>query len=113
MSIESLCSHNTITVTPQTHTAGASWGTTLTDGTPTTKTCLVQELDGNEVAKYEARGLQVTHTLLFSSDPSIDLGDKITWGSDTLEVTGAYKEGRPGEDLLWIVHANKLDIRDR
>lgn len=111
MSIESLCSKDSITVTPRTATTGASFGVAYTLGTPRTVSCCVQELDSEDRMDYMARGLKVTHQLFFSSDPSISDRDEITYGGDTLSVTGAYKEGRPGDSLMWIVLANSLATR--
>ena len=114
MSIEALCDQDTITVTPQTASTGADMGVTYTAGTASTKRCLVQELSSSEVQEYQSRGLAVTHQIFFSSDPSIDLTDELTTSDGiTLEVKGAYKEGRPGENLLWIVLANSVTTRDR
>lgn len=113
MSIASLCDKNLIVVTPQSYAAGASWGATPAAGAPFERRCLVQEMDASESQEFDARGLRVSHTLFFPSDPGIRLGDMVSHAGDTLRVTGAYKEGRPGEDMLWIVYANKLDTRDR
>jgi len=107
MSIEALCDQDTITVETLTATTGASFGVSESWGSSTIKRCLVQELDAAESLKYEAEGQRVTHLLFFSSDPSIGKSNRITlssdWGSKILSVVGCYTEGRPGEQLLWIV----------
>lgn len=114
MSIESLCDQDTITVTPQTATTGTSMGVVYADGTASTLRCLVHELTASETQDYQARGIAVTHQIFFSSDPNIDRTDRLTTSDGTkLEVTGAYKEGRPGESLLWIVLGNSKTTRDR
>jgi hypothetical protein len=113
MSLEDLCSRDTVTVTPQTATTGTAFGVTYTDGTPRSVSCCAQELDSKEILDYSARGLNVTHQLFFSADPSISNTDKLTYGGNTLQVKGAFKEGRPGETLLWIVLAESLPTRDR
>jgi len=113
VSIESLCSKDTITITPQIASTGASFGVTYTPGTARTASCFVQELDSEERNDYMASGLKVSHELYFSSDPSISNTDELTYDGQTLQVTGAYKERRPGENLLWIVLANSLPTRDR
>lgn len=114
MSIESLCSQDTVSVQVETAGTGAEFGVSVTLGTASSKDCLVQKLDSAEVLDYESRGLRVTHILFFSTNPSIGRQHRVTLSDSTkLEVTGAYSEGRPGTDLLWVVLGNSVTTRDR
>jgi len=113
MSISALCNHDEIAVQTLTATTGASMGVQYTVSSSTTKRCLVQELSGIEIQSYAARGLEVSHELFFSSNPSIGRNHRIVYEGDYLEVKGVFKEGRPGGDLLWIVAANHQTTRDR
>lgn len=113
MSIEELCDSDTIIVATRTPVVGETMGVSYTLGVARTLRCLVQAVDSRTARDYASQGLKTTHQLFFSSDPSIGIDSQITWNGLTLEVQGAYKEGRPGETLLWVVVANDLATRDR
>lgn len=118
MSIESLCDSDDITVETETISIGSEFGVVETFASGVAKRCLVQEIDGKERLDYASRGIRCDMELYFSANPNIDLGRRIRL--DTVggvadgricRVTGAYKEGRPGESLLWIVLANYEQAR--
>lgn len=114
MTIEALCDQDTITVTPLTASTGSTMGVVYTAGTPVVKRCLVQELSSEEVTKYQSRGLAVHYEVFFSADPGIKRSDRLTLSSgEMLEVKGAWKEGRPGESLLWVVVGERVTSRER
>lgn len=113
MSLESLCNQDVITVQTETATTGASFGNTVSLGAASVIRCLVQEMGASEILKYQAQGVEVSHELFFSTDPSITKQQRITWNGTKLEVKAYYKEGRPGKNLLWIVIANAITTRDR
>jgi hypothetical protein len=113
MSLEDLCDQDSVTVYRMTPTSGAAFGTSYTRGTGAATKCCVQEMDGSEILDYKARGKKVSHQLLFSSDPGIGPEHEIEWNGETLQFRGAYKEGRPGESMLWIVVCDLVSTRDR
>lgn len=112
MSIESLTSKETITVQTEISSTGTSWGQTESFGGDRTLNCCVQELDSRERLDFQARGLNCTHQIFFSSDPSITTKNQIVLSNGRkLRVTGAYTEGRPGRTMLWVVLAEWVQNR--
>lgn len=110
MSIEDLTSVDTVTPQTETVTIGASGGVNESYADGASLTCLVQEVSSRERLDYAARGLDVDFVLYFSTEPSISNNRRlklVTVGGAAdgriCRVTGAYKEGRPGEALLWVV----------
>ena len=50
--------------------------------------CSLQPAKGSWVLQYQARHINITHSLYFNSIPDIDTGDVITFGTRTFLVQG-------------------------
>jgi len=112
MSIQDLCDNDTIVKQTETATTGTSFGVAESYADTATLDCLVQEMSADEILQYAARGMEVTHFVYFSTDPGISNQHRLKWsGERFLRVRGAFKEGRPGESLLWIVLAEEVTTR--
>lgn len=114
MTIAAICDHEAITVTPKVASTGDSLGVEYEDGTAFTKRCLVQELSAQEALEYKAEGFEVDYIFYFSANPGIKKRDKITTADGVqVEVKAAFREGRPGKWLLWVVLGDSIETRDR
>lgn len=126
MSIESLCQGDTVIKQIQSVAIGETMGVeeSYTDGT--SYDCMVQvedygDPDGAREAKlYGARGQKTLFKVYFSQNVSLDPSNRLKWtieGGETLgtpkilRVIDYYKEGRPGEDMLWIADCELVDVR--
>lgn len=118
MSLSELTTVDTITPQTESISVGSSGGVNESYSDESTLSCLVQEVSSKERLDYASRGISVDVELFFSSSPDIGIDKRIklnTVGGEAdgriCRVTGAYKEGRPGETLLWVVLANFLETR--
>lgn len=50
--------------------------------------CLVQPVQTNWLIQYQRRSIDLTHTVFFGTDPTIENGDEILFGERTLQVKG-------------------------
>ena len=110
MSLENLCSRHSITVHHRSRTTGAAGTGAWTYPTTTSATCFLQPSSANERVLGMQKGNEISHTLYFSSDPSIANGDKITYGSRVLKAQADTIN--PDEaDRFWKVYALEQEQR--
>lgn len=120
MSIESLCTGDTVIKQTATHALGAAGGDTRTWADAGSLDCTIQTPSAREQTQYMARGMNFTHKAYFSSDPSLSTDNRLKWTvqkSNTLatpiylRVLSIKSQGRPGEALLWIAALEQDTLR--
>lgn len=119
MSIKSMCRGDTVFKNTFTHGAGAlsNKGGTWSSDSGSGLACRVEDLSASDIAKYDARGLSVTHRVYFSTDPVLSVNSsRLHWtktdGNRTtvdkyLRITGEEHENNPrGRLVLFVFTAN-------
>jgi hypothetical protein len=121
MSLDLLCTGDTIIPQTETGTTGEAFGTeySYTDGTALD--CLVQSVGAAESAAQGTRGQRTTYNLFFTSNPGLTQGKRLKWTHHAgvalsapvfLRVLDQYDEGRPAEaQWLWVVDAQEDTTR--
>ena len=61
----------------------------------------VQPARGHDIEQYGARDIKITHSVYFSADPEVQLGDRIVHDSRYLSVRGIKDAGEL--DKLWRI----------
>lgn len=126
MSIEALCTGDTVVLQTQAVTVGASGGVSesYTDGTAYDCNVQIEERGDPDGAfsdtRYGARGQRTLFKVYFSEDvelnPSMRLKHTVKGGvtlgtAKIMRVLDYYDEGRPGETMLWIADCEIVDTR--
>jgi hypothetical protein len=121
MSLDLLCTGDTIVPQTETATTGEAFGVvySYTDGTALD--CLVQTASASESQQQGTRGQRNLYNLFFVSDPSLTQGKRLKWTHHAdvalstpvyMRVLDVYSEGRPNEsNLLWVVDAEEDTTR--
>lgn len=121
MSLDLLCTGDTIVPQTESVTTGEAFGVvySYTDGTALD--CLVQSVNASESEQQATRGQRTRYNLFFVSNPSLTQGKRLKWTHHAgtalttpifMRVLSQYDEGRPGEDQwLWVVDAEEDTTR--
>lgn len=115
MSIEDLCSQDSVTVLLEGVTVDGLGGV-VEDPVATVGTlnCLVQANGGrgfsgaSQVLDYQARNQKTDWILFFAENPNLTGRNRLNWSGRIIRVLDSYPEGRPGEnELLWVVEGEE------
>lgn len=122
MSIESLCQGDVVIKQTQTASTGATMGVSenYADGTEYDCTIQVEEDGALGYHQFAARGQKTYFKVYFSEDVQLTPDHRLKWTVEAnttlgtpkiMRVVDYYKEGRPGEDMLWIADCDIIDTR--
>ncbi len=120
MSIESLCTGDTVLKGTATHTLGAMGGDSRSYAYGAGLDCTVQTPSASAIAAWQARGQRLGYWVFFSTDPSLSPDFRLKWTvragttlatPKILRVLDCYAEGRPSADLLWIADCEEVTTR--
>lgn len=112
MSIEELCSHDSVTPYAESDTTDSTGG--VVPSFPTagkSLACFVQERNASEALDYAARGQKLSYKVYFSSDPKLSNNQHLMWGAIALRILAIKTGRRPGEPLLWIAMCETVTTR--
>jgi hypothetical protein len=109
MSLLSSMPH-TLTRQRETATVGATFGVDYSYGSDATLSGWVQTASAGESQAFMSRGMEVSHIVYFGTDPSLQPGDQLLYGSIVLVFQGWKDE--TGLGRLWVGMFQELTNRD-
>lgn len=120
MSVESLCQGDQVVKQTEVNTPGAAFGKSLTYTNGSTLDCLIQTVSDSESNKYQTTGMLFTHQVFFAENPALSSQNRLKWtvkdesnlsSAAFLRVLACYREGRPGDEMLWIADCSEEQTR--
>ena len=108
MSLQSLTSVHSVDVYREAETRGAAGSAAYTYTKIKTLRCRVQPLSSAERQLALQRGSELTHKLFSTTDPGVEEGDELRFGSRKFDVP-SRATNTDELDRLWVLMVNELD----
>ena len=114
MSYESMCDVHDVAVYLRVASSGAQMGIAYTPADQNrTLRGNMQDLGADEITKYHARGMKVSHEFYATSNPSLTVDNLLLFEGSYMRVRGVYTDTDiTGVPQVWIVPCDEETSRD-